>query len=216
MLVILWTLNDTNLISAINVKVIPVDAYLMNVCKFSKGELNKLDQIVERNLRPKQMLAKQASDKRHYQKKEDGGRGKNQCNMYIRKQGCVWHATCQSRRTDRSILVYDARSNLGKRTQRIWADTVWYKERWEWGMVMDNDKVKLSRISNLTDKKPRQQEDPTWYSKRKTRSRFRFEIWNVPCNKILIGNRDINLCDIDNLLLRRVKEDHYTLLRLYP
>ena len=49
-------LNDSNLISAINVKVIPVAAYAMNVCKFSKGELNELDQIVKRELRSKQML----------------------------------------------------------------------------------------------------------------------------------------------------------------
>ena len=51
-------LNDTNLISAINVKVIPAAAYSMNVCKFSKGELNELDQIVKRELRSKQMLVK--------------------------------------------------------------------------------------------------------------------------------------------------------------
>ena len=44
-------LNDTNHISAINVKAIPVAAYSMNVCKFSKGELNELDQIVKRELR---------------------------------------------------------------------------------------------------------------------------------------------------------------------
>ena len=38
-------LNDTSLISAINAKVIPVVTYLMNLCKFSKEEL---DQIVKR------------------------------------------------------------------------------------------------------------------------------------------------------------------------
>lgn len=50
--------NDRNLISAINIKVIPVAAYSMNVYKFSKGELNKLDQIVKRELRSKKMLGK--------------------------------------------------------------------------------------------------------------------------------------------------------------
>ena len=44
-------LNDTNHISAINVKVIPVTSNSMNACKFSKGELNELDQIVKRELR---------------------------------------------------------------------------------------------------------------------------------------------------------------------
>ena len=65
-------LNNTNLISAINVKVIPVAAYSMNVYKFSKRELNELDQIVERELRSKQIMPeKQASDLRLYLKRED-------------------------------------------------------------------------------------------------------------------------------------------------
>ena len=68
-------LNDSNLISAINVKFIPVAAYAMNVCKISKGEVNELDQIVKRELRSKQMLGKQASNERLYLKREDGGRG---------------------------------------------------------------------------------------------------------------------------------------------
>ena len=38
--------NDRNLFSAINIKIIPVAAYSINVCKFSKRELNELDQIV--------------------------------------------------------------------------------------------------------------------------------------------------------------------------
>ena len=42
-------LNDR--ISTINVKVVPVAAYSMNVCKFSNRELNELDQIVKRKLR---------------------------------------------------------------------------------------------------------------------------------------------------------------------
>ena len=63
--------NDRNLISAINIKVIPVAAYSMNVYKFSKGELNKLDQIVKRELRSKKMLGKQASDERLYLKREN-------------------------------------------------------------------------------------------------------------------------------------------------
>ena len=47
----------------------------MNVCKFSKGELTKLDQIVKREFRSKQVLGKQASNKRLYLKREDGGSG---------------------------------------------------------------------------------------------------------------------------------------------
>ena len=44
-------LNDTNLIFAININVILVAAYSMNVCKFSTRELNELDQIFDRELR---------------------------------------------------------------------------------------------------------------------------------------------------------------------
>ena len=44
-------LNDTNLIFAININVILVAAYSMNVCNFSKEELNELDQIFDRELR---------------------------------------------------------------------------------------------------------------------------------------------------------------------
>ena len=40
-------LNDINLVRAINANVIPVAAYLMNVCKFSNGELKELDQVIK-------------------------------------------------------------------------------------------------------------------------------------------------------------------------
>ena len=51
-------LNDANLIKAINMKVIPVAAYAMNICKFSVGELKELDQIIKRQLRGKNMLGR--------------------------------------------------------------------------------------------------------------------------------------------------------------
>ena len=54
-------LNETNLIFAIKVKVIPITTYSMNVGKFSKGELNQLDQTVTRELKRKKMLGKQVS-----------------------------------------------------------------------------------------------------------------------------------------------------------
>ena len=52
-------LNDVNLVRAINTKVIPVAAYLMNVWKFTGGELKELDQVMKRELRSKYMLGKQ-------------------------------------------------------------------------------------------------------------------------------------------------------------
>ena len=55
-------LNDANLIKAINMKVIPVKTYAMNVCKFTVAELKELDQIIKKELRVKNMLGRQASD----------------------------------------------------------------------------------------------------------------------------------------------------------
>ena len=68
-------LNGVNLMCAINAKVIPVAAYPMNVCKFTGGELNELDQVIKRELRSKKMLGKHASDERLYLNRKDGGRG---------------------------------------------------------------------------------------------------------------------------------------------
>ena len=68
-------LNDANLIKAINMKVIPVATYAMNVCKFTVAELKELDQIIKKELRVKNMLGRQASNERLYLKRERGGRG---------------------------------------------------------------------------------------------------------------------------------------------
>ena len=43
-------LNDANLIKAINMKVIPIATYAMNVCKFMVAELKELDQIIKKEL----------------------------------------------------------------------------------------------------------------------------------------------------------------------
>ena len=68
-------LNDKNLIKAINTKMIPIVTYPMNVCKFTKVELNELDLVVKRELRKCNMLGRQSSDKRLYLKRDVGGRG---------------------------------------------------------------------------------------------------------------------------------------------
>ena len=67
-------LNDSNLVHAINTKVIPVAAYPMNACKFNGGELKELDQVIKRELRSKNILGKQSSDERLYLRREDAGR----------------------------------------------------------------------------------------------------------------------------------------------
>lgn len=68
-------LNDANMIKAINMKVVPVATYAMNICKFTIAELRALDQIIKRELREKYMLGKQSSDERLYLKRIAGGRG---------------------------------------------------------------------------------------------------------------------------------------------
>ena len=49
-------LNASNLIKAINIKVVPVAAYAINICKFNVNELKELDQVIKRQLREKNML----------------------------------------------------------------------------------------------------------------------------------------------------------------
>jgi len=44
-------LNDNNIIRLIKTKMIPVPAFPTNICKFNKGELLELDQVVKRELR---------------------------------------------------------------------------------------------------------------------------------------------------------------------
>ena len=63
-------LYDKNLIRAINNKVIPVAAYVMNVCNLSKGELEELDQMIKRELRNNNMLGRQSSEERLYLKRK--------------------------------------------------------------------------------------------------------------------------------------------------
>ena len=68
-------LNDANLIKAINMKVVSVATYAMNICRFTVAELKALDQIIKRELRGKGMLGRQASDEQLYLKRAKGGRG---------------------------------------------------------------------------------------------------------------------------------------------
>ena len=68
-------LYDKNLMRAINSRVIPVAAYAMNVCKFTKTELKELDMTIKRVLRTKNMLGTHSSDERLYMSRQEGGRG---------------------------------------------------------------------------------------------------------------------------------------------
>ena len=81
-LLIKTELNEKNLMKAINSKVIPVAAYPMNVCRFSKEQLLELDQIMKRQLKRNNMLGRQSSDERLYLKWEEEGRGLKSRDVY--------------------------------------------------------------------------------------------------------------------------------------
>ena len=59
-------LNNANLVKAINMKVVPVAAYAMNICRFNVCELKELNKTIKRELRGKDMLGKQARDEQLY------------------------------------------------------------------------------------------------------------------------------------------------------
>ena len=68
-------LSDKHLIKAINTHIIPVAAYMMNVCYLPMVELKELDMIVKRMLREKYMHGRQGSNERLYIHRDKGGRG---------------------------------------------------------------------------------------------------------------------------------------------
>ena len=68
-------LNDQNLVRAINCRVIPVAGYIINVCRFGKGELDELDKILKTTLRREGFHRRQSSDERLFTSRGEGGRG---------------------------------------------------------------------------------------------------------------------------------------------
>ena len=68
-------LNDANLIEAINLKVILVAAYAMDICRLIVGKLKELDQTIKKELQGKNMLGKQAINEQLLLKREKDGRG---------------------------------------------------------------------------------------------------------------------------------------------
>ena len=82
-------LNDDSLIKTINMKVILVAAYAMNICRFNAGELKELDQKIKRELRGKNMLEKQVSDEQLYLKTDKVGRGLKSLGIRTKRQDCM-------------------------------------------------------------------------------------------------------------------------------
>lgn len=67
-------LFEENLIKAINCKVIPVGAYMMNVCNFKRKELDQDDTGIKKILRENNMHGKQCSDDQLHLRRKLGGK----------------------------------------------------------------------------------------------------------------------------------------------
>ena len=120
-------LNDANLIKAINMKVIPVAAYAMNICKFSIAELKELDQIIKKQLRGKNMLGRQASDERLYLKREKGGR-------VLKSLRHVY------KETRLRVVCYMAKSN------NSWIEMAWTRE-----MIKEENAIVMKSIKMMEE-----------------------------------------------------------------
>ena len=72
------TEQQLNEMKAINTRVIPVVAYVMNVCSLNQKKLGGLDKLISNTisaLRDNGMLGRQSSDERLYMKRQNDGRG---------------------------------------------------------------------------------------------------------------------------------------------
>ena len=63
-------LNNANLVKTINMKLAPVAAYAMNICRFTVGELKELNKTIKRELR-----GKDKQEMNNCTRREKGGRG---------------------------------------------------------------------------------------------------------------------------------------------
>ena len=67
--------HDKNLVKVLTCRVIPIAAYMMNVCYFTRKELDQLHKGIKKILRENNIHGKQCSDGRLYLIRELGGRG---------------------------------------------------------------------------------------------------------------------------------------------
>ena len=66
--------NDTNLMKAINCRLVSVGGYVMHVCVMTRNDLEKLDKIVKKILKIEGFYGKKTSDKQLCTKNKDCGR----------------------------------------------------------------------------------------------------------------------------------------------
>ena len=65
-------LYERNLVKAINTSLIQGARYVMNVCNFTKKQLDKLDEVIKQDLRKAKMHGMQVSDERLYMSIKNG------------------------------------------------------------------------------------------------------------------------------------------------
>ena len=126
-------------------KVIPVAAYAMNICRFNTGEMKELDETIKRELWGKNMLWNQASNERLYLKREKGRRRlKLLRDMYKETRLCV--ACYMAKSTRRRIEAAWRRDTIKEENTIVvelvendgtsWSETVLWREidkTWRWG-----------------------------------------------------------------------------------
>ena len=153
-------LNDANLIKAINMKVIPVATYAMNVCKFTVAELNYREQEEEchswlrQNLHGRKTssimtMLEEMVETRSW-KVSRGLAQDKQCRVCHERDetvelivaGCKVLANSEYlTRHNRALMIMAV--NWAKEYELIGNDVIWYKERWERGAVLENERGKL-------------------------------------------------------------------------
>ena len=97
----------------------------MNVCKFTKAELNELDLAVKRKLRKCNMLGGQSSDERLYLKRDAGGRGlKSLQDVFVE--------------TRLRVICYMAKSS-----------NKWIKAAWKRELLKETNSIKDKAITSM-------------------------------------------------------------------
>ena len=98
----------------------------MNVCKFTKMELNELDLAVKRELRKCNMLGRQSSDKRLHLKKGVGGQG-----LKLLQDVSVVEARLR-------VACYMVKSSI-----------TWIKAAWKRELIKETNSIKEEAIMSM-------------------------------------------------------------------
>ena len=123
-------LNNANLIKAINMKIIPVAAYAMDICRINVGELKELDQTIKRELWRKNMLGSRQVMNNCTWRKRKSEEDWSRWGILTRRQDCRSPATWLSWPIDGLKLHGERQSR--RRMQLLWNNwDQWRKLEWD-------------------------------------------------------------------------------------